>query len=253
MVVEKVALCITHYNRVDMLFKSFEKVYGDPRISRIYISDDHSDTAAWHALTARVGDLNNSEVAKTKHIILANRRGENIGCYQNKSAALRMTTQYGGTPPDYAILLDSDNVIDTSYLDALFRVPEEYWDVKTILAPEFARPAFRYHQFAASYFDKNTIKQHIPDMKRTQFDCLINCANYVVPVKEYLRVFDPDFNPWTCDTVYQLYNWLKAGNGMYVVPGMQYDHLIHDGSHYKEHVHKVPGLFEEITQKIMKL
>ena len=90
-------------------------------------------------------------------------------------------------------------------------------------------------------------------MRNTRFDCLINCANYVVPVKEYLRVFDPNFNPWTADTVYQLYNWLKAGNAMYVVPGMQYDHLIHDGSHYKEHNRKVPGLFNEITGKIMSL
>lgn len=250
MVVEKVALCITHYNRVDMVMKSFEKVYGDPRISRIYISDDRSDTAAWHALTARIGKLNNSDVAKNQHIILVDRHAYNVGCYHNKAKALRMSV---GWESEYAILLDSDNVIDTSYLDALFRVPEEYLDGKTILAPEFARPAFNYQRFAAAYFDKDSIKQHIPNMHRTQFDCLINCANYVVPVKEYLRVFDPDFNPWTCDTVYQLYNWLKAGNGMYVVPGMQYDHLIHDGSHYKEHNEKVPGLFKEITNKIMQL
>lgn len=249
MVVEKVALCITHYNRVDLLFKSFEKVLDDPRISRIYISDDNSRDEVWEELCNRVDSTNERlkwEILKNR--IVAYRNTRNVGCYHNKAAVLSY-----GVDDEYAILLDSDNVIDTSYLDAMFRVPEEYLDGKTILAPEFARPAFRYHQFAASYFDRNSIKQHIPTMQRTQFDCLINCANYVVPVKEYLRVFDPDFNPWTCDTVYQLYNWLKAGNGMYVVPGMQYDHLIHDGSHYKEHVHKVPGLFEQITQNIMKL
>lgn len=242
MVVEKVALCITHYNRVDMVMRSFEKVANDPRISAIIIYDDNSDKEAYNDLFVRTLYMDNVYVFAGR---------QNVGCYHNKAQAIREADLLNDS--EYAILLDSDNVIDTSYLDALFRVPQEYWDGKTILAPEFARPAFRYHQFAASYFDKNTIKQHIPTMQSTQFDCLINCANYVVPVKEYLRVFDPDFNPWTCDTVYQLYNWLKAGNGMYVVPGMQYDHLIHDGSHYKENVHKVPGLFEEITQKIMKL
>lgn len=240
MVVDKVSLCITTYNRVSLLMKSFDKVFNDPRIGEIIICDDASNDDVKRQLWMICSDLVDKPLS-----LLSNK--ENLGCYHNKAKALSYAKY------DYAILLDSDNVIDTSYLDALFRVPENYWDGKTILAPEFARPAFRYHQFAASYFDKNTIKQHIPTMQRTQFDCLINCANYVVPVKEYLRVFDPDFNPWTCDTVYQLYNWLKADNGMYVVPGMQYDHLIHDGSHYKEHVHKVPGLFEEITQKIMKL
>lgn len=245
MVVEKVALCITNYNRYELLFKSFEKVWDDPRLSTIHISDDHSDESIWHQITDRVAYLNKKA---NNTLIWAHRLGKNVGCYHNKAIVLGVNIT-----EDYAILLDSDNVIDPSYLDALFRVPPEYWDGKTILAPEFARPAFNYQRFAAAYFDKDSIKQHIPTMASTQFDCLINCANYVVPVKEYLRVFDPDFNPWTCDTVYQLYNWLKAGNGMYVVPGMQYDHLIHDGSHYKEHNEKVPGLFKEITNKIMQL
>ena len=242
----KVALCITHYNRVDMLFKSFEKVWNDPRISRIHISDDGSDEIVIRDLIQRVLNFNREkrQFIETRFI------PRNIGCYHNKAEVLQMAER---NEFDYAILLDSDNVIDTSYLDALFEVPEQYWDGKTILAPDFARPHFNYQYFAAQYLDKDTIKKHIPLMSKTRFDCLINCANYVVPVKEYLRVFDPNFNPWTCDTVYQLYNWLKAGNAMYVVPGMQYDHLIHDGSHYKEHNRKVQGLFNEITQKIMKL
>lgn len=242
MVVEKVALCITHYNRVDMVMKSFEKVANDHRISAIIIYDDNSDNEPYNELFARTLYMDNVYLFAGRY---------NVGCYHNKAQAIREADLLNDS--QYAILLDSDNVIDTSYLDALFRVPPEYWDGKTILAPDFARPHFNYTQFAAYFLDKNTIKHHIPQMSRTRFDCLINCANYVVPVKEYLRVFDPDFNPWTCDTVYQLYNWLKAGNGMYVVPGMQYDHLIHDGSHYKEHNDKVPGLFKEITNKIMQL
>lgn len=246
MVVEKVTLCITTYNRWELLLNSFSKVVNDDRIAEVIISDDHSYGLCADAVgNLPYMDYTFGEKARNKFRTYSNQ--SNLGCYHNKAVAL------GYAKTEYAILLDSDNVIDTSYLDALFRVPEEYWDGKTILAPEFARPAFKYHQFAAAYFDKDSIKQHIPTMARTQFDCLINCANYVVPVKEYLRVFDPDFNPWTCDTVYQLYNWLKAGNGMYVVPGMQYDHLIHDGSHYKEHNEKVPGLFKEITNKIMQL
>lgn len=245
MVVEKVALCITNYNRYTMVFKAFEKVARDPRIGQIIIYDDNSEAGCLRNVVDKCKELFDAGI----QVQVVN-SSQNVGCYHAKAKALKMAEMWGY---DYAILLDSDNVIDTSYLDALFRVPEEYWDGKTILAPDFARPHFNYAPFSASYFDKDSIKKHIPSMSQTRFDCLINCANYVVPVKEYLRVFDPYFNPWTCDTVYQLYNWLKAGNGMYVVPGMQYDHLIHDGSHYKEHVHKVPGLFEQITQKIMKL
>jgi len=238
----KVALCITNYNRVDLLFKSFENIITDPRIGEIIISDDCSDDKFYREVAGEFQAMNVGKMILFKN-------GKNLGCYHNKAMALsKVDPEY-----QYAIILDSDNVIDTSYLDALFEVPEQYWDGKTILAPEFARPHFNYAPFAASYLTKDSIKQHIPTMADTRFDCLINCANYVVPVKEYLRVFDPNFNPWTCDTVYQLYNWLKAGNAMYVVPGMQYDHLIHDGSHYKEHNRKVPGLFNEITGKIMAL
>lgn len=244
---QKIALCITHYNRVDMLFKSFEKVLGDPRISRIYISDDHSDWNEWVKLTDRVGRLNAWQ--NYPHVILADRQPKNIGCYHNKGAVLNMTRE--GMEQQYAILLDSDNVIDLSYLDALDRVPEQYWDGKTLLAPEFARPSFDYRRFAAAYIDRNTVKQHIPTMQRTQFDCLINTANYVVPVKEYLRLFNPDINPWTADTTYMLSRFLEAGNGMYVVPGMQYDHLIHKGSHYQEHVHKTGDLFTRLTNQML--
>lgn len=77
--------------------------------------------------------------------------------------------------------------------------------------------------------------------------------NYFVHRDEYCRVWDGSIEPWTADTIFQNYNWLKAGNKIHVVKGMQYEHLVHPGSHYQNYVHNTGNLYKEIEQKMMRL
>ena len=91
-------------------------------------------------------------------------------------------------------------------------------------------------------------------MGQKSFDTMLNAMNFFVNRAEYLRIFDTTKEePWTADSIYFNYLWLKAGNKIYVTPGMQYDHLVHDGSHYKNNVHKTGNFYNEVVQKLKEL
>ncbi len=68
-----------------------------------------------------------------------------------------------------------------------------------------------------------------------------------------LRVWDGSVDPVTSDSLYQNYRWLEAGNSIYVVPGLEYEHRVHDGSHYKEHHRKTGNLYNELVQKLKEM
>lgn len=231
MVGESLSLCITTWQRDKMTVNSFSKVLEDPRITEIVIVDDASDDIIWRRLQR---SCNHPKIKLF-------RNQKNKGCYFNKQQAVKEATS------DWVILFDSDNTLTKDYLDALFSVE---WKKYTIYAPEFARPVFDYRHFTGSVITKANAGSFIG---KKMFDCMINTCNYFVNKEEYLRIFDSNIEPWTADTIFHNYNWLKAGNTIHVLKGMQYDHLIHDQSHYKKYVHKTGNLFREIEKRIKML
>lgn len=227
-----ITLAITTYNRAELTYKAFEKVISDTRIDEILIVDDVSSLDHYIRLQER-----------TKHIpkVRLVRNQNNLGCYHNKRKAVELASN------EWVILLDSDNVIDKSYLDSVY---DSNWDKDTIYAPEFARPHFDYRKFSGQYLSKKTIKKMV---KVPMFDCLINTCNYLVNKEKYLKVWEYHKEPWTADTLFHNYNHIKSGGVIYVVPGMQYDHLVHDGSHYKEHVNKTGNMTNDYLTKLTQL
>lgn len=237
---KKISLCITTWNRDRMTVNAYSRVVDDDRIAEVVIVDDKSDPKYQQSLKNLITHPN------VKLIV----NNENLGCYRNKHRAICHATS------DYVIILDSDNVIDKSYIDAIYGCD---WSPDTILAPDFARPHFNYHLFSGKTIDRYNVKDFIPTASATRFDCLINCMNYFVNREEYLKVWDGRIEPWTADTIYQNYQWFRAGNKMYVVPGMQYDHDIHEhvngqeGSHYKKFVQNTGNFYKEVEKKLMRL
>lgn len=217
-----------------MTVNAFQNVIDDERIGEVVIVDDKSDISYFEKLQSRC----------THPKIRLFRNPENLGCYKNKRHAIAQA-QF-----EYVIILDSDNTIDKSYLDAIYA---SEWSKDMILSPEFARPHFNYTHFAGQEINRQNVRNYIPNASQTRFDCLINCMNYFVNRDEYLRVWDGSIEPWTADTIFHNYNWLKAGNKIKVVSGMQYDHLVHDGSHYRTYVQKTGNLYKEIENKMMRL
>lgn len=226
-----ITLAITTYKRPELTYQSFKKVLKDKRISEILIIDDCSPMTDYILL---------QEMCQDEKVVIF-RNEKNIGCYHNKRKAIDRSEN------EWVIILDSDNVIDSSYLDSVahFELQPD-----TIYAPEFARPHFDYRGFS----DKTISKSNVSGMvDQPRFDCLINTCNYLVNRDEYLRVWKDHPEPWTADTLFMNYNWLESGNRIHVVEGMQYDHLVHGGSHYQEHVSKTGNLANELMNKLKKI
>lgn len=234
-----ISLCITSWNRDSMTFDSFRNVLNDDRISEIVIVDDHSDERIYNNLAFMVNGL--SKVHLYRNEI-------NLGCYHNKRRAVELAQN------EWVILFDSDNVLSKEYLDAIFKV----WPTDTLriapsnilYQPEWARPHFDFRKFSGSVISKDNVKGY---MRQQHFTTMLNAMNFFVNRDEFLKIPHRDSETWTADSIYFNYLWLKAGNKIYVTPGMQYEHLVHNGSHYKANNHKTGNFYKEVENLIMQL
>lgn len=205
------SLCITTYNRFEMTMESFAKVIDDDRISEIVIVDDCSEIDYYDKLAAATLDMPKVRLFRNK---------KNLGMSLNKKRAVELAKC------EWVILFDSDNVIDLSYIDAVLSVPPGL-SPDIIYCPDFAKPRFDYRKYAVHLFNSANAGEHISDNAVEMF---FNTCNNVVNRAEYLRIYEHNPAMKGTDTIWFNYLWLKAGNSFYVVPGMQYEHRVHDGS-----------------------
>lgn len=231
-----ISLCLTTYNRTDLLFRSFADLVDDERVSEIIIVDDHSDEKVYEEIKAHCKEIKKVGLFRNSH---------NLDCYRNKRQAVKKATS------DWVIIGDSDNIFTRRYVDRL----EDVWiggpkhDV--IYQPEFARPHFDFTPYAGVTVNRNNVASYMGD---ATFQTALNAMNYFVNREEYLRVWDGTVDPVTSDSIFQNYNWLKAGGSIYFVPGLQYEHTVHEGSHYQQNVKRTPqGFHNSIVDKIKSL
>ena len=230
----KVGIVIPTFNRYDMVIEATSKVIDDDRIKSITIVDDCSEDDSYSRLL---------DYYHWNEKVSMYRNSVNLDCYFCKHRAVKLSTS------ENVIVLDSDNIIDKSYLDAIYAIEE--WDSKTIYQPEFARPHFDFRQFSGlEITSKNT-----PEYKyNNYFEVMLNAMNFFINRDEYLKVWDGSINPVTSDSIYFNYCWLNAGNKIYVTPNMQYEHTVHDGSHYQLNNKKTPqGFHRSILDKLNAL
>lgn len=230
----RISICIPTFNRAEMTIESFLDVYGDDRVGEIIISDDASDLAIYEELKSITDCLPKVKLYRNL---------TNQDCYFNKATAIGYATN------DWAILLDSDNKISADYLDKLYEIPE--WCISTIYTPSWANPHFDFRAFEGMTITRKNVAEWID---KPLAEVCLNAANYFVDVYKYLEVFDTQTNPVTSDSIYQCYNWLLEGGKISIVRGLQYEHRVHEGSHYKNNVHRTaPGFHESILQKLREL
>jgi glycosyltransferase involved in cell wall biosynthesis len=232
-----ITLCLTNYNRTDLLFESFAQVIDDDRISEIVIVDDHSDMEVFN----RVFEYTRS-IPKVKLY----RNEKNLDCYRNKREAVSKASN------EWVIIFDSDNILTKAYVDAIWSIDPGWSATNNIIfQPAAARPHFIFTSYSGLIVDKYNVSLHIEE---SAFSTMLNAMNYCVNRDEFLRVWDGSIDPVTSDSLYQNYNWLKAGNSIYVVPGLEYEHRVHNGSHYQNNVRRTPqGFHESIIQKFKEL
>ena len=227
-------VAFTSYNRTDFLYKAVEPFLADGRVKEIVIVDDCSD----ERIFVQIWDHYTSH--SKVHVF---RNESNMDCYRNKRQAVKRATG------EWVALLDSDNIFSSEFVDAIFSQKE--WNNTWAYAPEFARPHFDFRALSGTAISKNNIASILPN---GNCGTMLNAMNYFVNRDEYLRIWDKSIDPVTSDSLFHNYNWLKGGNTIYVTPGLQYDHRVHDGSHYKHNVRRTPtGLHDELLDKLRVL
>lgn len=233
---DKISLCLTNWNRTEMLGESFIQVLNDDRISEVIISDDCSDEQTRTYL--RLLELVSPKIKVFPHY-------ENVGMSRNKYHSVSYAKE------NWCIVFDSDNVLTTEYIDAIYKQKgATSWDENVIYCPSFARPQFDYRAFNSLTFHKRSVKKYL---NKKMFDCLLNTCNYFVNRVNYLTVFEHNPEMKGTDTIWFNYLWLKAGHSFHVVPGMQYDHRVHDGSGFMADASYNMKKAEEMKRKISRL
>jgi len=241
MTIQPFSLCFTNYNRSDLLFQSFEQIINDERINEIVISDDNSRPDVLEKIYFRFKDVPKVKIFRNE---------KNVDCYFNKKLAVERATN------EWVALLDSDNIFGSDYVNRIETMIVAGINSKTLYQPEFARPHFDFRHLSGQLLNRHNIAQF---MDNRSTDTMLNAMNYFVNRSEYLRIFDPYTNPVTSDSIYHNYRWLEAGNSIYVVPSLQYDHRVDNhGSeqrgHYSTENGRTPRYFHnDIINKLKSM
>lgn len=229
-----ISVAFTSYNRTDLLFEAVAPFLDDERVGEIVISDDCSSEDIYAEIVAKYNDTDKVKIFRNE---------VTKDCYYNKRQAVKRASN------DWVALLDSDNIFGRDFIDALFS--QRPWNQSWAYAPEFARPHFNFTGISGTAISRNNVASVLPN---GNCSTMLNAMNYFVNRDEYLRVWDASTDPVTSDSLFQNYNWIKGGNTIYVTPGLQYGHRVHDGSHYKQNVRRTPqGFHDEIIEKLKRM
>ena len=221
----KISVAIAHYNNSNFMKDTLSPFINDDRINQIVICDDNSNDKS--------NLINIVDSFKCNKIVLYF-NDNNIGSYLNKINTLSKCSN------DWAILFDSDNILETSYIDTLYKIDD--WNLNTIYAPDTPisfpgkpSPNFDYTKYSNSFITK---KIFLDDINVINFQCLLNTCNYFVPVKEYLNCMNPIKYSYdrsemdSLDSAVLISDWFTSGNNIFIVKGLSYKHRLHNNSNY---------------------
>lgn len=225
------SLCITTYNRYELLLESFAEIIDDTRVDEIIILDDCSNDGSWDKI---------KDLPKYNSKIKVFRQATNRGMGRNKADSI----SYAENP--WVILLDSDNIIKPDYLDAIPFI----LNPNTIYCPSFAWPNFNYSKFIGVKISRETIKNLI---NQTMFEPLLNTCNYVVNKDSYLDIYEHNDMMKATDTAWFNYLWLKNGGQLQVMKDCTYFHRLHDGSGFMQDVNYNMQQAEKIKSLLLAL
>jgi glycosyltransferase involved in cell wall biosynthesis len=229
------SLCVTTYNRAQMCIDSFKEVIDDERINDILILDDCSTDGSYASL--RKHFKGNEKVRVVQQMF-------NRGMSINKRDAIALAKN------EWVIIFDDDNKIEQAYLNSLAATPDIFENVKEIYLPDFAKPTFDYRSYGGRWFDASTINRvsSLP-----MFGALLNTCNYVVNRDFYIKTWVFNKEMKGTDTIWHALQHLKAGGEFYVVPGMEYEHRVHDESGFMKDVDYNMHWAIELENQIKKL
>jgi len=229
---ERISMVITTYDRFDtFLDATLEKYISNPYLYEIVICDDCSPD--YKKLIDKYGGCDKVKLY---------RNDERLGCFYNKLKACKHATG------DWICLMDSDNVCDLNYFDALFK----YWSTNTyskdvVYCPEKALPNFIYSSLIETPIDKTNWNDHY---KGNPGGCFLNTCNNIFHKSILYMQDNPEINPHGYDSLFIAYRFIKNGIKYVCVPGMTYEHRVHGGSNWVSEVGKSEKVMESFDFKL---
>lgn len=163
-----------------------------------------------------------------------------LGCFKNKMNVASKATC------EYICIFDSDNFADEDYFISFKQfILNNNCSENSLFLPSFAKPYFNYHWFINKEITKNNIKNILnscktEDNKGCALSVLLNTMNCIIPKKFFDTYTILNDHPW-CDSCFAydseyfcLYSLFEMNANIYCVSGMEYEHRVHNGSHYTE-------------------
>lgn len=228
-----ISVSITHYNNAHFIKDTLEFIVRCENVSEIIINDDCSKD--FLVLKNIVNEIDSCKIKLYQN-------KENLGNFINKLKTLEYCSN------EWAILLDSDNIILPEYVNALMK--EKPWNNDIIYHPQHAitfpgkwSKNLDYNRFSGKILDYNSFNEYIDVPSYMINDvkvlCLLNGGNYFVHKKTFLDVMKVflDTNKGKLSNVdYLMTNveWLINNKKIKIVENMKYLHRLHKESCYKK-------------------
>jgi len=222
-----ITLAIPSYNRSHYVIESFLRVLDDYRITEILIVDDCSLESEYSKLESLISSFKDHSAFSKIRLI---RNEKNLGSFFNKKKCVDESKN------EWVILLDSDNSIDVSYLDSLTNKN----NLNFLYTPSHAKCSSKlldYRKYSNEIIDRNKYKRILNQERNLSWDCILNTGNYFFNRNTYLECINKEeilVDSFAADAFYLIYLWMKniEDAKLEVVSGMEYDHRLHEQSHW---------------------
>lgn len=221
----KVSLCIPTMNRWGFLKTNISQYLENPYVEEIVIADENGQDAAQIQETFK----------NPKIRVVVNEK--QLGPFLNKRKVVSLAKN------KFVCLMDSDNFAPVSYFHAWAKylngqVPDEhtiYSPIKTI--PQATHKGFDFTILRGAKITTKNFKHFWRSTGPECAETLFNLGNYIAPKSLFettktipeLRYFETQKGP---DVMFQNYMmWATNNMTLVVVPNMEYQHVVHDGSY----------------------
>lgn len=229
-----VSVCIPTMRRFSFLKDSIPKYLANPQVTELIVTDETGEDydAITHAFSHP-----KLRVYKNEH---------RLGAIANKQRAASYATG------DYTCIVDSDNYAPPEYFQAFRSYLSSHPTTEsTVFLPCFARPSFNYTRFIGTPITKFNVHMMYPDI-----NACLNTMNLIVKTS-FLRTYNlMNHTPWCVDAdgahdalYFSLYSLFEMNASLVVVPGMEYDHVVHKGSWYMETVDRSRYVYQRLMSK----
>ena len=233
-----ISVCIPTMRRFSFLKDSIPKYLENPYVTEVVVTDETGEDYA--DITAAF--------SHPKLRVYQNER--RLGSVENKQRAASYATS------DFIAIIDSDNFADVQYFEAFkqYVSTREVTDTMVFL-PSAAKPNFYYTQFIGRVLNKHTVRQYWPEIET----CL-NTMNMIIS-RKFLATFNIMADKPICDRTsgawdalyFSLYALFHMNATLVVVPDMEYEHRIHDGSWFMETEGRSKQVYETLVRRYLQV